>query len=154
MSEDSPALEFVLEIRASIAPTVEISARAGTVRRTVPITGGLFAGPLLSGSVLPGGADWQIIEPDGLSHIDARYVLQTDDGTCIEVRNQGLRHGPAEVMKRLAAGEDVSSAEYYFRTAPRFFAPDGRYDWLNRALFIASGERYREVVVIRVWKIL
>jgi len=119
----------------------------------VPILGGTFSGPEIAGRVLPGGADWQLVEADGLTFVDAHYAIETDDSVRIEVRNQGIRHGPQDLMSRIAAGEVVPATDYYFRTAPRFEAPAGKYGWLNRSLFIGSGERYSDLVVVRIWKV-
>jgi hypothetical protein len=85
---------------------------------------------------------------------DATYAIQTDDGTLIQIRNKGLRHGPPEVMARLVAGEMVDPADYYFRTVPEFIAPKGRYDWLNRSIFICAGARYPVAIKLWVWRVL
>ena len=148
-----PQIELILELRVTIGPTVELGTGSCGIRRTVPITGGTFSGAI-SGRVLPGGADWQLVEDDGLTRVDAQYVIETEDGVRIEVRNQGIRHGPPDVMKRLASGELVSPTEYYFRTTPRFHPPDGKYNWLKRSIFVGSAERFLDLVVVRVWKIL
>jgi hypothetical protein len=103
----------------------------------------------MKGTLLPGGADWQLIRPDGLTVVEALYLLRTDDGSTIQVRNRGIRHGPQEVMQRLTAGEPVDPSEYYFRAIPTFSAPVGRYGWLNRALFVCSGARM--VDSVRLW---
>ena len=150
----SPQLEFVLKLNVSIGPTLDLGPVAGGVRRTVPITGGTFSGPLLCGIVLPGGADWQVVDSEGVTLVDAHYAIETEDGVRIEVRNTGLRHGPAEVLERIATGERVSEHEYYFRTSPRFFPPVGRYDWLKRSVFVGSAERFSNLVVVKVWKVL
>jgi hypothetical protein len=151
---DALRLEFALELRVSVGEPVALGVRAAGLRRTVAITGGRFQGPLLRGRVLPGGADWQWVEDDGLTLVDAHYAIETDDGVRIEVRNAGVRSGPPEVMKRLAASEPVAPAEYYFRTQPRFDPPMGKYDWLRRHVFVGSAERYIDRVVVRVWKVL
>src|SRR5690242_7440805 len=126
----APELEFVVELRVTIGPIQDLGVHPAGIRRTVPITGGTFEGPALSGKVLPGGADWQIVESDGLTFVDANYVLETDDGVLIEVRNQGVRHGPADMMERIAAGHNLDPTEYYFRTMPRFYPPEETYSWL------------------------
>ena len=113
------------------------------------VAGGTFSGEALNGTVLPGGADWIITRPDGCMTLDVRLVLQTDDGALIGLTYRGLRHGPPEVMARLVAGEDVDPAEYYFRTVPEFIAPQGRYDWLNRSIFVCAGARYPRS--IKLW---
>lgn len=136
-------LEFALELRVTIGATVELGTSDAGTRRMVPILGGIFSGPAISGSVLPGGADWQLCTPAGLTLLDAR----------IEVRNRGMRHGPAEVLARIARGEAVAPNEYYFRTSPCFFPPDGQYEWLRNSIFLGSAERYADLVVVRVWRV-
>jgi Protein of unknown function (DUF3237) len=153
-AREPPSLEFAFELRADIGPTLDLGPGSFGVRRTVPILGGCLEGPLLSARILPGGADWQFAEADGLTVVDARYVIETRDGTRVEVRNQGVRHGPAEVMAQLAAGESVPSHAYYFRTTPRFYPPAGNYEWMKRAVFLGSGERHADLVIVRVWKVL
>jgi hypothetical protein len=149
----APALEFVLELRVTISPTVEIGLGAFGSRRMVPITGGSFSG-VLSGRVLPGGADWQFVEGRRVSFLDAHYVIEAEDGTRIEVRNRGIRHGPQSVIDRLSAGEQVPATNYYFRTSPRFYPPDGKHEWLKQFVFVGSCERFPDLVVVKVWKVL
>ena len=87
-------------------------------RRIVPLTGGTFTGPELNGKLLPGSsADWQLVLPDGTALGDIRYTLQTDDGDLLYVQSRGVRHGSAEVLERLARGENVDASEYTFRTS-------------------------------------
>ncbi len=149
----APALEFALELRVEVGPPLEVGSSSSGLRRTIPILGGSFAGPLIAGRVLPCGEDWQLVESDGLTHLDAHYVIETEDSVRIEVRNRGLRHGSPEVLARIAAGESVSPEEYYFRTTPQFHPPDGPYDWLRRSIFVGACERYSNLVVVRVWKV-
>lgn len=122
-------------------------------RRIVPITGGRFSGERLAGRVLPGGADWQLIRADGVADLDARYTLETPDGALIYVSNTGYRHGPAEVLEKLAAGEDVEPSLYYMRTTPRFETGDARYAWLNRIVCVATGARRPSAVELEVFEI-
>ena len=123
-------------------------------RRIIPITGGRFAGERLSGRVLPGGADWQVIRADGVADLDARYTLETHDGALIYVRNKGYRHGPEDVMKRLAAGEAVDPSLYYMRTTPWFETGDARYAWLNRVVCIGTGARRADGVELEFLEVL
>jgi hypothetical protein len=81
--------------------------------------------------------------------VEALYLLRTDDGVTIQVRNRGMRHGPEAVMQRLAAGDAVDPSEYYFRALPAITAPAGPYEWLNRSLFVCSGARM--VDSVRLW---
>ncbi len=148
-----PQLEFVLELRVTVGASLELGPGSCGTRRTVPITGGIFSGPRISGRVLPGGADWQFVESDGVTHLEAQYVIETEDGVRIEVRNQGIRHATKEVLARIAAGESVPSSQYYFRTTPRFYPPDGQYGWLKRSVFLGSAERFADLVIVRVWAV-
>lgn len=119
----------------------------------IPITGGRFTGERLSGRVLPGGADWQVIRADGVADLDARYTLETGDGALIYVRNKGYRHGPDEVMKRLAAGEAVDPTLYYMRTTPWFETGDSRYAWLNRIVCVGTGARRASSVELEICEV-
>ena len=150
MSPATLQLEFLLRARIELAPVQDLGDAPLGRRRIIAITGGSFAGPRLSGTVLPGGADWQLIRPDGVAWVEARYTLQTSDGALIYVQNSGYRHGPAPVIARLAAGEDVDPALYYFRTAPWFETAAPRYDWLNRSVCAASGARRPDCVELDV----
>src|SRR5215469_1345484 len=149
----SQAMEFAFEATVTVAPPLEIGETPLGRRRVIHITGGRFAGPRLKGIVVPGGADWQIIRPDGVTELTAVYELKTDDGTLIHVTNRGLRHGPPEVMQRLLRGETVDPDSYYFRTVPVFEAPSGPHDWLNRSIFAATGARSANEVKVRVFEL-
>jgi hypothetical protein len=122
-------------------------------RRIIGITGGRFSGERLSGRVLPGGADWQVIRSDGVADLDARYTLETGDGALIYVRNRGYRHGPRDILEKIALGESVDPALYYMRTTPLFETGDARYAWLNRMVCVATGERKAAEVHLEVFEI-
>ena len=137
----------------TLGPPQELGVTPLGRRRIIPITGGTFRGERLSGRVLPGGADWQFIRADDVADLDARYTLETDDGALISVRNLGYRHGPADVIKRLAAGEPVDPALYYMRTTPRFETAAERYLWLNRIICVATGARRAAAVELEVYEV-
>lgn len=122
-------------------------------RRIIGITGGRFSGARLCGRVLPGGADWQLIRADGVADLDARYTLETNDGALIYVRNHGYRHGPRDILEKLAAGESVDPALYYMRTTPLFETGDKRYAWLNAMICVATGARRAAAVELEVFEV-
>lgn len=122
------------------------------MRRCIPITGGTVSGAY-SGTIMPGGADWQIVADDGTIDIDARYVLDLAEGL-VEVRSRGLRSGPPDVLAKLALGEIVDSSHYYFRTALRFASRTPSLDRLNRIIAIARGERMPGKVRLSVYEVL
>jgi hypothetical protein len=144
-----PLLNLVIELEKPL----ELGDTPLGRRRIVGIAGGRFSGERLSGRVLAGGADWQVIRADGVADLDARYTLETADGALIYVRNRGLRHGPAEVLHRIASGENVDPSLYYMRTTPSFETGDARYAWLNRLVCVASGARRAAAVELQVFEV-
>jgi len=147
--------EYAFTARVSVAAPRVIAEAPEGLRRFVPITGGTVEGPLLSGVILAGGGDSQLVRTDRVFELEASYRIRTADGVEIDVLNRGLRHGSAAVMTRLAQGEQVSPAEYYSRTTPRFKAPSGSpYEWLNRTVFIASADRLADLVIVHFHQVL
>jgi hypothetical protein len=146
-------LRPLLKAEITLQPPLELGDTPLGRRRIINITGGRFSGARLSGRVLPGGADWQVIRADGVAYLDARYTLETADGALVYVRNRGYRHGPAEVLKRISAGEDVDPSLYYMRTAPSFETGDERYAWLNRIVCVATGARRPSAVELEVFEV-
>jgi len=142
---------FVAEI--SLAKPQELGETPQGRRRIIGITGGKFSGAKLSGRVLPGGADWQVIRADGVADLDARYTLETGDGALIYVRNRGYRHGPSNIVEKLAAGEAVDPSLYYMRTTPLFETGDARYAWLNGMICVATGARRAAAVELEVFEV-
>jgi hypothetical protein len=110
-------------------------------RKIVPVLGGTLIGPRINARILPFGGDWALTRPDGVLTLDVRLTAETDDGALIHVTYTGQRHGPPEVMARLARGESVDPAQMYFRIAPRFETAAPGYAWLNRLLAVGIGER-------------
>lgn len=149
-----PGLEFVYEASGELEPPRQIGQTYDGTRRIIPIVGGgRVEGPLIQGKLVGNSADWQVTRPGGVTVADALYAIETDDGVIIQIRNKGLRHGPPDVMQRLASGEDVDPAEYYFRTVPEFIAPVGRYEWMNRSIFVCSAARYPLGIKLWVWRV-
>jgi hypothetical protein len=146
-------LEFAFELSVKVSAIQVMGDTHRGNRRMIPITGGTFEGPEIKGKVQAGGYDWQVIRPDGVAELDARYVLVTEDGVLITIVNQGLRRGPAEVMKRLSEGKDVDPSEYYFRSIPIFETADPKYAWLSQSVFVATGVRKPDKVLIQVYKV-
>ena len=150
-----PELELLLTAEGQLGDPIPVGDTWEGSRRIIPILEGRFKGPHLEGKfVETGAADWQFTRKDGVTQAEATYALCTDDGVIIQIDNFGLRHGSKETMARLTAGEDVDPAEYYFRTNPRFKAPEGKYEWLNRYIFIASGARYKNSIKLWFYRVL
>jgi hypothetical protein len=137
-----PRLTRVYRLTATLGEPLDVGDVAEGHRRIVPQTGGTFSGPEINGELLPGAsADWQIVMPDGTAFADIRYTLQTDGGDLLYVQSQGVRHGSAEVLARLARGEDVDASHYTFRTSTKIETAAPQLDWLNKGVFISVGAR-------------
>jgi hypothetical protein len=148
------AFRPLFEARVELADVLTLGHTPLGERRVIDIRGGSFHGARLSGRVRAGGADWQAVGADGAARLDARYTLETDDNALIQVHSQGLRHGPPEVLRRLAAGEAVDPAQYYFRTVLRFETGAPALDWLNRVIAVARGVRLPRAVELEAFELL
>jgi hypothetical protein len=137
-----PKLSLVYRLVADLGEPLAFGAAAGAERRIVAQTGGTFAGPKLSGRLLPGtSGDWQRVLPDGTALVDIRYTLETNDGALLYVQAHGVRHGPPEVLARLKEGQDVGADEYTFRTSTQIETAAPALDWMNKGVFISVGGR-------------
>jgi hypothetical protein len=152
----TPVLEtkYVFTITARIGGVTSAGEIGHGVRRIIPIVGGEVKGDDINGKVCAFGADFQIIRPNELIELEARYAFETDDGAVVYVENKGIRFGPVELLKRLKRGEPVDPKLIYFRTVPRFETGSGKYRWLVQNLFIASAARHADRVVIDVHQVL
>ena len=144
----APRLAKLCRARVKVAAPLELGATPAGTRRIIAIEGGTVEGERLSGEVVPGGADWQIVRDDGMALLEARYTVRTRDGALVYVRNIGIRRGPREVLARVAAGEAVDPREYYFRSSPVFEAADPRYAWLNGIVAVGSAVRLKDEVIL------
>lgn len=123
-------------------------------RRLDRLDRGSFKGPKINAEVLPGGMDQLLGCGDGALRPDVRVPLRLDDGEILLINYRGVRHGPAEVMQRIARGEQVPHDAYYLRTALVFETASQKYDWLNRIVAVGVGKRGPTGVVYEVHEIL
>ena len=147
-----PDLRPVCTLFVELDPICEIGQGRGGRRRIIPIVGGRVEGEL-TGTILNVGADWQTIHADGTAWLDTRYAFETADGAVIEVINRGYRHGPAEVMQRLAAGDTVDPGEYFMRTAAFLETGDPCYGWVNKTVFVGVGARRKASVEMALYAV-
>lgn len=145
-----PMMTFAIDV----APPSIVGMTPGYDRRIGEITGGTFEGEKLRGKFRSGGSDWQSLRADGAITINVRLVMETDDGALIAMRYRGVRHGPKDVIERLAKGEAVNPNEYYFRVTPWFETSAEKYDWLNRVVAVAIGHRLPHGPIYNVFEIV
>jgi len=148
-----PLLLPMARIVCDVGPLVTLGPAKYGERRYVPLGGGTVAGPELNGTLVEGGVDWQLNRADGALELAAHYLIRSDDGALVEVQSDGLRHGPPEVMARLARGEPVPRELYYFRTLMRFTTGAPQWLHLNKVLALAVGERDAAQVTLDVYRI-
>ena len=146
--KDTPHLEFVMQLKVTLGETYTVGQTAHGRRVVIPITGGTFEGPQLKGTILNGGADYQLVSTDGTrTELEAIYSIRTDDGTNIHVRNRGI----------IANGKDAQdNPSFYFKTAPQFEAPaDSPYAWLNSAIYVCQPDFSQSFkgIVLNVWMV-
>ncbi len=151
-----PGVQFVLEARVTIAPVIDVGDTSYGRRRIIPITGGTFHGPRLSGTVLNEGEDTQLVREDGVTEIGARYTLRTDDGVLIYVINKGIVVPPKTAGQKLTPHSALPMPAYV-RTIPQLEVPrESRYEWLNQALYVGTLNplpRAEHAVVVRFFKV-
>src|SRR3954452_9080121 len=152
----TPVLQtrYVFTITAQIGGVTLGGDIGHGVRRIIPITGGEVKGENVNGKVCAFGADFQIIRPNELIELEAKYAFETEDGAVVYVENKGIRFGPLELLQKLKRGEPVDPKSIYFRTVPRFETGSEKYHWLMESLFIGSAPRHADRVVIDVHQVL
>ena len=152
----APTLQtrYVFTITVRIGEVTSAGDTGTGVRRIIPITGGEVKGEGISGKVLSFGADFQIIRPNELIELEAKYAFETDDGAVVYVENKGIRFGPVELLQKLKRGEPVDPKLIYFRTVPKFETGAENYRWLMEHIFVGSAARHADRVVIDVHQVL
>jgi hypothetical protein len=144
-----PQLQFVYECDVTLLAPIDFGDMPDGHRRIIPITGGTFTGPEVSGIVVPGGADWNLSRRDGAGTVEAAYYLRTDDGVNLRITNRG-------VSAANRVNDPDAPERFSMFTVPTFEAPPGKYDWMNRTTFVGTlGGRkgVANAVLIRVFKL-
>ena len=145
--QETPQLEFVMQLHVTLDQPYSVGEIPNGRRTVIPITGGTFEGPLLKGTIINGGADYQLASKEGYrTQIEAIYSIKTDDGVYIHVRNRGI----------ICMGKDGNgNPSFYFRAAPQFEAPtNSKYAWLNNAIYVcAPAPGQQGGITLNVWKV-
>jgi hypothetical protein len=143
-------LEPLCRLNVEVGPIVSLGMTPYGERRVVQIMGGEMTGDGMSGQVVAGGADWQVMRSDGVLDIDAHYMIRMSGGELVEIRSQGYRHAPPDIMAKMARGEAVPRDAYSFRAVIRFQTGGASFAQLNRTIAIAQGEREPGRVILMV----
>ena len=159
---DNPRLELVMEVRLAFPETYTMAPLPGGGMRTaVLVQGGTFEGPLLKGKAVPGsGGDYAYWRGDDVACLDARYLLEEDDGTAIMLQNKGFLWGrKPDTMARIRDwafndGDPLPHEEYYLRSQTSFECAAGKHDWLTKHVFIGVGERKSDGNLLRYYALV
>jgi hypothetical protein len=149
----TPELKFFADLSVQVDKPQEVGATVHGQRRVIPILGGEVHGDGWTARVLRGGADFQMIVNQSLAELDARYVLETDAGDLIFVQNRAVRTASPDVMARLIRGEKVDPQLVYFRCTPQFETASKSLSWISERLFIGTGARHPDKVVMRFFEV-
>lgn len=145
----------LFDLRLNVPEIVDLGMTPLGIRKIATVTGGSFEGDRLKGSVMPSpGGDWLLLRSDEVMTLDVRLTLKTDDDALIYMHYKGLRHGPVDVMSRLAKGEEVSPDSYYFRITPTFETASEKYGWINKIICVAKGHRLVTGPIYKVFELL
>ncbi|SNT42030.1 Protein of unknown function [Tardiphaga sp. OK246] len=154
MTTPQLATKYVFSLSIKVGAPIVAGDLGYGIRRVIPVLGGTVQGEGIKGTIHSGGADFQIIRPDGFTELEAKYTFELDDGAVIYIENIGVRFGPKEALDRIARGEAVDPALIYFRSVPRFETGHPKYRWLMQNLFIGVGARHPDRVELAVHQVL
>jgi hypothetical protein len=143
-----PGLERAFDVVAHLGALEDHGMTRAGHRRVVPILGGRIHG-LFDAEILPTGADWQLVRPDGAVEIDTRYSARTPEGEYVHLRTTGVRSGPPHILRALLQGESVDPSRYYFRVSVHLETAAPRLALLQQSIFIASAIRDADEVSYR-----
>lgn len=149
----TPQLNFFADLSVHVDKPQEVGKTLHGVRRLIPILGGEVQGQGWTARVLPGGADFQLILNPRMAELDARYVIETDGGDLIYVQNRAVRTAASEVMAKLVRGEPVAPESVYFRCSPSFETASASLGWICERLFVGTGARHPDRVVMRFFEV-
>ena len=146
--KDTPQLEIALKLKDTLGDSYDVGETQHGQRIVIPITGGTFEGPAIKGTIINGGADYQLANKAlNRTELEAIYSIKTDDGVYIHVRNRGI----------IWSGKDAQgNPSFYFKAAPQFEAPaDSKYAWLNNSLFVCAPDFTQQFkgIVLNVWRV-
>jgi hypothetical protein len=149
----TPELKFFADLSVQVDKPQEVGKTHHGVRRVIPILGGTVQAQGWRGRVLSGGADFQLLLGPSMAELDARYVIETDAGDMIFVTNRAVRTASPEVMAKIIRGEPVDPSTVYFRCSPSFETASPALSWIAERLFVGTGARHPDKVVMRFFEV-
>ncbi|MFQ5477892.1 MAG: DUF3237 domain-containing protein [Candidatus Binatia bacterium] len=146
-------IETLMTYRATLKEPIAVGPGPWGTRLVYDVTGGEFEGPKLRGRLLASGADWLLVDSNGVGRLDVRATLETDDGAFVYLRYPGVVVINDVVSAALEKGLETQFGDTYFFTQPRFESGDDRYLWLNSVVAVAEGRLLPNAVEYRVYQL-
>ncbi|WP_191600430.1 DUF3237 domain-containing protein [Marinomonas algicola] len=150
----APELKHFATLKVEIDSPQEVGVSVHGERRVIPIIGGSIEADGWQGKVLRGGADCQLIVSPTLSHLDARYVVELEDGTLIYIHNRAIRVASADATEKIKAGIPVDPELIYFRCNPVFETSSESMQWITERVFVGTGIRRPDLVELALFEVL
>ncbi|PWY95429.1 hypothetical protein BO94DRAFT_553316 [Aspergillus sclerotioniger CBS 115572] len=137
-----PNLVHLFTLTCTVSPPLEIGPGPYGRRRCIPITSGTVRGKYLSGEIVPGGADFMLVEENQTTHVNTNYVIKSHDGAYIYVRTEGTRSGPPDVLRALMESPDaVDPDQYWFHLHIKLETGHEKYRWMNNRVVVGRATR-------------
>ncbi|MBW2365485.1 MAG: DUF3237 domain-containing protein [Deltaproteobacteria bacterium] len=146
--------KYLCEVVANLDEPQIVGETPSGIRMIFPITGGYCKGEEVSGEILPVGADWFLLRPDGIGELDVRATLRTNDDALIYTYYRGVIDATSEIFEKAQMGETVDPSEYYFRTTPVFETGSEKYNWISKIICVGVGEMGKNQVRYKIYQVL
>jgi hypothetical protein len=146
-------LKPLMTMYATLHQSNPVGPGPGGNRVIADISGGTFEGERLKGEILPSGADWIVIDDNGVGKVDVRATFRTHDGAHIYVQYYGILVFNEQANESLAGGKPAEFGDTHFITQPRFETGDERYTWLNSVMAVAEGRPLPNAVEYRMYEV-
>ena len=150
---DELPVQHLCDLSVDLEPPPVIATPRGTLAQYIG-KGGRIVGTRLAGVFLPGSVDWVLYGTDGISRLDVRGAIRTDDDALIYYEARGVAKLPADGRERLARGERLPFAETYLRTTPKLETSDDRYLWVNELALVGYNELSAGHIDYRIYQLL
>lgn len=150
---DQLPVEHLGDLKVDLKAPLLVPGPLG-LRATYIIAGGRLEGPKLRGEFLAGGGDWVSVGSDGISRLDVRATIRTEDGALIQYESRGIARLTRQARQQWANGHRVPCRDSYVRATPLLLTGDGRYSWVNDAVLISHSELSETGIDHRIYRVL